>query len=321
MKDSFFTNSLKTSVKWITRVAAFCLLALPLSAKPGKNIDEHFTSIPLITGNKFLRYVQTDINGTPYLMMLDSGADKIFIAQSVATKLKIKTFPYTTAKGTDGKLSAIRLGPLKTFKVGDLVVPIKNACFANFPHLTTLKFPDGSTKPSAGQLGTGFIHKMHVAVDYPGNRLLVPKKPDAGNSADLLIKPGDSSVPMIENKSGRHYIQATLNGKPVLFLADTAASSCVLFKPAAKAFKIPLLKRKASVDTFNSDNATVGIANVSKLELGGKNRGTVQMLVMPHSPKLKSVQGMPVVGLLGASLFEAFHATIDFSSNKLILAK
>lgn len=284
-----------------------------------QKLNQDYTGIPLVTGAKSLRYVNTEINGEPFLMMLDSGAEQIFLASSIAEKLEIDTVPYTTAKGADGKLSEIRLGPLRSLKVGGLTVGVKNACFADFPHLTTLKFPDGSTRPGAGQLGTGFISKMNVAVDYPNNRLLVPKESTDGGVSDLLTELGGTPVTMIENNKGRHFIKAELDGEEVLFLADTAASSSVVYAPAVKNFGIPLLERKTKVDTLNSKKAPVRIANVDELELGGQNYGVVQMLVFPHAPELEQLDGLPIVGILGGSLFEALRVTLDFQSDLMTL--
>lgn len=285
-------------------------------------INKHFSSAPISQSFNHLRHINTTINGKPFAMIIDSGADSIVLAKSLADTLKIPLKESGTAQsiGTaagkvyEGKLDSFRVG--KEFNFGSPTVH-----FLDLSNVGPIKLPNGTTIPNGGQLGLGFLNASASAIDYPNNRFLVQKQPLEGGISSIYKQLGDSSAPMVEDSSRRHYVEATVKGQQVYFLVDTGAATNVLYDTAAESLGLTVLKHQGKVTSVSRKNAAAKMTVLEALKIGDlKIGGKISVLVLPHSDELQKLNDKPIVGILGGSLFEALKATIDFASDTITMA-
>lgn len=285
----------------------------------GAIIDEHFDKIPLTRSTNGHYYVQATINDKARWMCVDSGADGMMLDNSVAKEDGIELTAGPTAKGIDGKAFPSSNGKLKSFKVGPTNFEGPTMMFTDLSNFSKLTMADGTTHPSAGQLGTAYFKAMPVAVDFPNCRMLLAKSKIQGGLTGVKAQLGSPVAPMVEDAKGLHYLVVEVAGRKALLLVDIGTSSSVLFDKSAEELKIETYEIPGSVTTLGAKKMPRKGAKLQGLKLGKHELAAdVELMVLP-SP-IETVSDLPVIGMAGSSLFEALKSTVDFSTNEFTLS-
>lgn len=124
---------------------------------------------------------------------------------------------------------------------------------------------------------------------------------------------------MIEDKRGRHYLVTETLGRKALFLVDLGAVSCMLFEKAADMLKLETYDIEGTVTTLQRKDRPRKGASIRSLKLGDcRVQGNVEVMVLPETD-IEDLEGTPVIGIMGCSVFEVFHATVDFKEDQIAL--
>jgi predicted aspartyl protease len=168
------------------------------------------------------------INGHgDYTFLVDTGSTACTVTSEVADELGLARAGWSdvSAIGANSKLRIVRV---RTLSVGSAV--------ADNP-LTLIADDNGLSKhvgcPVNGVIGTPFLWKWPVQVDYPGERLRVfPKE------YDLRTEPVESpwsSVGSLTLRGRAAYVKVAINGaQPHEMMLDTGATGIVLSEARAK---------------------------------------------------------------------------------------
>lgn len=284
----------------------------------GTIIDEHFNKIPLTRSTNGHYYVQATINDKARWMCVDSGADGIMMDNTIATEDGIALTAGPIAKGIDGKAKPTSNGKLKSFQVGPTSFEEPMMMFTDLSNFSKLKMADGTSHPSAGQLGTAYFKAMPVALDFPNCRMLLAKSKIQGGLTGVMAKLGSPVAPMIEDAKGLHYLVVEAAGRKALLLVDIGTASTVLFDKAAEELKIETYEIPGSVTTLGAKKMPRKGAKLQGLKLGKHElAGDVELMVLP-SP-IETVSDLPVIGMAGSALFEALKSIVDFETNEITI--
>jgi predicted aspartyl protease len=170
------------------------------------------------------------INGHgDYTFLVDTGSTACTVTSEVADELGLARAGWSdvSAIGANSKLRIVRV---RTLSVGSAV--------ADNP-LTLIADDNGLSKhvgcPVNGVIGTPFLWKWPVQVDYPGERLRVfPKE------YDLRTEPVESpwsSVGSLTLRGRAAYVKVAINGaQPHEMMLDTGATGIVLSEARAKEY-------------------------------------------------------------------------------------
>lgn len=281
-------------------------------------IQQFFTEVPIVRSTDGYYFVETKINDKARWMCLDSGADAMLLDNSIAKEDGIELTPGPSASGLDGKAQQAFNGKLKSFSIGPNTFEAPTLPFADLSNFSKLKMADGTTHPSAGQIGLAYFKALPVAVDFPKSRILVAKQKVKGGLTGLKAQAGSPVSPMIEDEKGRHYLVVEVAGKKALLLVDIGTSSSVLYEKATEDLKIETYPMPGTVDTLGRKNMPRKGAKITGLRIGDHElNGIVELMVLPSN--VETVSGMPVIGMAGSSLFEALKSTVDFDTNEITL--
>ena len=140
--------------------------------------------------------------------------------------------------------------------------------------------------------------------------------------ATFLHDAGYQRVPLTRSGVGHFHAAGSLNGRPVDILLDTGASSTVVSVAVAREHGITLNKldvRGGGAGGANLEiHALVG-ATLSLGEVQPRPRALLAMDLTHVNQSLAAKGEAPVDVVLGADVFEAGAAVIDYGSSSLFL--
>lgn len=281
-------------------------------------VQQFFTEVPIVRSTDGYYFVETKINDKARWMWLDSGADTMMLDKSIAKEDGIELTPGPTAIGIDGKAQQMFNGKLKSFSIGPNTFEAPTMPFADLSNFAQMKMADGTTHPSAGQIGLAYFKALPVAVDFPKSRILVAKQKVKGGLTGLKAQTGSPVAPMIEDAKGRHYLVVEVMGKKALLLVDIGTSSSVLYDKATEELKIETYPMAGTINSLGQKNMPRKGAKINGLKIGNHElNGSVELMVLPS--KVETVSDMPVIGMAGSTLFEALKSTVDFDTNEITI--
>ncbi len=134
----------------------------------------------------------------------------------------------------------------------------------------------------------------------------------------FLREAGYQQVALTQSAVGHFHTGGTLNGRPVDVLLDTGAASTVVSLAVAREHGITLNK----LDLTGGANLEIHALVGAKLSLGKVQPRPRALLAMDltHVNQSLALKGeAPVDVILGADVFEAQAAVIDYGSSSLFL--
>jgi len=145
-------------------------------------------------------------------------------------------------------------------------------------------------------------------------------KPIIFNTTDTIFNP----IRMINPQENLTFIEATINGKRVIFLLDSGAGTTVLDKE--QLLELNLLSVPLSEDGINGiggTNTVYRVTNFSDIEINGKkypikaqasNLSNI-VTIISDAAKIK------IVGILGSDFFNQNEVIFDYKENLFIITK
>jgi hypothetical protein len=139
---------------------------------------------------------------------------------------------------------------------------------------------------------------------------------------EFLLQAGYQQVPLVRSGVGHLHAAGTLNGRPVSVLLDTGGASTVVHLGLAQEMGLALTKMP-----FQGGGAGAARMDVYHAPQGALLLGTVvprpralMAMDLTHANQALALKGeKPVDVILGADVFEAQAAVIDYGSSSLFL--
>jgi len=149
---------------------------------------------------------------------------------------------------------------------------------------------------------------------------------DEGTVMDLpaiLRSAGYHQAPLVRTGVGHFQLEGKLNGRPVAVLIDTGAASTVFNLPLAHELGLTLQKAAHQGGGAGAARLDIYFAPSARLFLRDFcPRVPMLMAVdLTHANQALALKGQsPVDVILGADVFEAHKAVIDYGSHSMFLA-
>lgn len=287
-------------------------------------IQNFFLAVPLRRLDKQDVFcVETTLEGKSAWMQLDSGAEGALIFdKKLGEAAGIALAEAGSAAGAAGAGQlTLYAGELKQFQVGPMAVQNQKVCFLDFSKIPPLTV-GGEAHARGGQIGAGFLRSARAIIDYTQDRMIIPK-PGVnirGGIAGAYEQLGQPSVPLALD-GDRYYVRATLAGKPVMFLCDTGTGPMTLRLDYAKSVGAKLSERQDSIVVLDSGTTSASTTTLPQLQVGPVTVPNAPFLVLDDPRPAKTVDGLPVVGILGGQFFQPTSAILDFGAGRMIFAK
>ncbi len=140
--------------------------------------------------------------------------------------------------------------------------------------------------------------------------------------ADCLLGKVNKIEPVFDDN--RIYLPAKIDGSPVLFIVDTAASQTAIYRDAAVALGLPISAWGAQQIP---DGSLVPVAETTKtkfrtsarsLDIGRLNGRNIQFHIVEKSGPA-TLDGLPVVGLLGEDFLSHYDVEMDLKAGLFAL--
>jgi predicted aspartyl protease len=214
----------------IKQLCAIAFLALPVliahaDEAPKKCRYVNLKTLPLTTDGGAPR-ISGSINGTEFLMLVDTGADKTTLLRWAVDKLALPlAHTNVSAVGVGGE-SANYIATANQFAIGPMT--------GNNLRLKVTWNTQG-LQDTAALIGADFLLQADVEMSMKDKQLRFFRPIDCGDAFLAYWNPNASYVPLETNNPDevRPVVTVELNGKPVRALIDTGASTSVVSLAAA----------------------------------------------------------------------------------------
>jgi len=174
-------------------------------------------------------FVPVSIQGSPRLMLLDTGGANTEITNEVADELKlprrhvnIRLYNASGEYSDEAAVATFELGTLKANDEAFLVAPGSN--------------PFGNDARLAGILAPDILRHYDVDVDFGANKLNFLSQQHCEGKVIYWPASAVAVVPMRVLNSGHIIVQVSLDGHSVIAMVDTGASNSTLNLPAAESY-------------------------------------------------------------------------------------
>jgi predicted aspartyl protease len=255
---------------------------------------------------------------------LDTGADEVYLDQTLATDLGVPIYGTAAQAGAGGKERTAGHGRLDALAMGDLHIrnlPVKTLDFR------ALGFPE----QWRGTIGTGVLSHFLPTIDYPGGALELRPRTEARLAAfeREARQSGQHVVPFW--LSGAHYMLTwgTINGsEPVLLVADTGGAAIALYATNQTVAQAGItLQPDQAADGTGAAGAVRAIPfTVDELRLGSIAGHDLPGIATPDSDPENTLRTDGVVsrefrigGFVSHQFFRPYALTIDFDRLRLFL--
>jgi predicted aspartyl protease len=271
------------------------------------------TDLPIrYTGAGLIPAVDGAINGTPAVMLVDTGTSTTALTMNAVTRRDIN--PFMTGRWIEGfgGISRLYSARLKEFSVGPA-------------HSTRRIELDviGSTSatPSFDAiLGAPFLLQMDLELDLRAKRLKFYRPRDCGKTPLLLWKEATVVLPFERNygKSPNPHFTVMVNGKEMDAVIDSGAHRSFMMPDAAKRAGInvdgPGAIRLADTGGIGTDRVPYWVVPVKTVQFGDETIRNVELGVI-------GTQGSQGADLfLGEDFLRAHRVLFAMSQEKLYIA-
>ena len=266
--------------------------------------------IPIERINKHI-YIEVRVNGTgPYKFLLDSGAGKNVLDDSLAHALGLSISGTIASRGIGG-FGDIAIAGIDSLNIGGLSLHLKKALTTDLS-----PFARQSGKPIGGILGFDFFQRFPLRIDFMHNRLTIYNP----NLRERLEARGMQDFDV--------YFQlpvftAEVNGQKVRLLFDLGAQTGILLRHGSEFYE----RNKALADTISTFAEIMGVGGASRVKVSALDSIRLGDKVIEHPQALwtRENDDLPfprfIEGILGISILENCQLFIDYGNKKISFAE
>lgn len=289
-----------------------------------------YTAVPIRVSVPHHYIVDGKVNGRKAAIMVDTGAVRVLVDQTLAAGLKpIETpvpekhmgaFGPFTVSGAEVMLEALQIGPLRFAERASVIKLHKPVTYV------------GSRIPRTGTLqewdviiGWEFLSHHHAIIDAAQLKLYLrdtePPADLANTFGRSLLSGGFELIPLVSRES-KIEVDGFINGHPALFLIDTGAGVTAVDLSQAEALGIEVREKVLeSVDVGGNRESTmlgiVGVLQVGKYEW---NKMAVTLIKLQFfNADRKQEDWPPHQGFLGTEFLARARGIIDCANLRLYL--
>jgi len=324
----------RVSGKVMRKAAAALLFSVLMVARAHAEDDCH--PLTLITSVDLVRregdphvFVPVTINGTPRLMLLDTGGWNTEVTSQAAADLGL---PYVSIRFSEVNLAgeeSHQAATVSTFSIGQLTT--KSVEFVVAPE----KYLFRDEPQYAGILAPNILKNYDVDIDFGSNKLSLLSPDHCEGKVIYWPASVVAVVPIRVLRSGHILVPVKLDGKEVNAILDTGAYTTTLMMPVAEdEFSLTMGAPDTPKVAEMPDRPGVGTYEhkFSSLSFGGVTVNNLSVAILPDF--LRNKAGGPQLGsrlsesssheqepdmLIGMNVLRHLHIYIAYREEKLYI--
>jgi predicted aspartyl protease len=264
------------------------------------------------TSEGLIPAVDGTINGTPAVMLVDTGMSTTALTMNAVTRRDIN--PFMTGRWIEGfgGLSRLYSARLKDFSVG----PTHSTRRIELDVIGSTSV----TPPFDAILGAPFLLQMDLELDLRAKRMKFYRPRDCAKASLLLWKEPTVVLPFERNygRSPNPHFTVVVNGKEMDAIIDSGADRSFMMQDAAKRAGIdvdgPGAIRMGDTGGIGTDHVPYWIAPVKTVQFGDETIRNVELGVIGSTGS----QGADL--FLGEDFLRAHRVLFAMSQDKLYIA-
>jgi predicted aspartyl protease len=279
-----------------------------------------YKEVPLTLDKAGCPMLKVEVEGTPMLLLLDTGANALCLDRPSAKRAGLTPGGEKEKGSATGSALEIHRASIRRLSIGGSSVPAEAALF-DYSAINALRKRRGEP-PSDGILGGQFLTEHAAVIDYPRLKLYLLDSAKSPRRLGKLLKAERyAEVPVILNNLGLLDVGAEVLGESMLFLVDTGADAISLDRASARRAKLAVKDGPASVGAAG-EQAT-GRTTITQFSVGGirSEVGAVVMDFAGQNLTRKQVGDPPCDGCLDSTFLTRRAAVIDYGGKKLYVRK
>ncbi len=250
--------------------------------------------------------------------LVDTGSSCVVLDRRLAEEIHLPTVGSAPLLGAGAKKANGKLGRLNSLQLGAVKVQ-------NIPVVVVdLHRPEKTSEPFEGILGSEFLQRFVVTLDYPKRQLSLQK---AGRGAMAegsrrVIGRRFADVPLRLTPGGLVVVPMEVSsGEKLLVFLDTGAAETALALSRGAATRLGL-KAPSHGDSYSGVGGRYLALPilVGEVRFAGFSVHNVLGVIAPFPPRISRGEGLPLGGFLGSGFCRPFRVTIDFPRMRLRLS-
>ena len=293
------------------RIAAASLLTLLLAGcqNGGPDVckEARATELPFRYGHGHL-LTTTVLNGTPTIMVFDTGAQATTVTSSAASRLRLSLVAAGFDRGVGGSQNAYSFSA-KVFQIGRL-----------HGHNLRLRANNMEFASADGLLGDDFLAAYDVDLDLPERKAILFRTLQGCSRPSSALTGELYGVPMVRSSTmndPRPLVHVQIGGKILTAMVDSGAASTLIFRNAASRLGLHL-------DALQSDR------HFRAGGIGPDRVNAVRHVMTPITIGDLTIENLPAAivdqrsfddsdMLLGLDFLSRVHVWFSFSSHTLVM--
>lgn len=311
---------INTRAPTLLLVMVTAALALPAGAahaddaKPARCQYVQIGTLPLrYTGPGQVPSVDGDIDGTPARMLIDTGADSVYLTRTAAQRRALVLYPTRAQVSGVGGRSRILSTRVKSLSIGPLSGGVR-------PELTVIA--DTASAPDYDAIvGSSFLLQTDLELDLDAKRLRFFQPRDCDHAVFNIWKEDTVSLPFARSArdgSDNPHVTVSVNGVELDAMIDSGAHRSVLTQDAAARLGIlvtsPGVVRMRDAGGVGSASMALWRTPIKTVQIGGEIiKDTELAIIALH-------ENAPAELILGQDFLRAHRVLFAMDQRKLYVA-
>ena len=278
-------------------------------------------------------YIDTEINGIPATLFLDTGATMTILGEERTEKLQSRTnFSNIIVAGIGAYGLPVRTAVVQELKMADFYVENFRVLLLSLSYAND-SFSRMGFEEVDGIIGADILNRYRAIIDYGNlalyltdrrNRLNWRGRRESAELAAFLVESGYVAIPINRRPTTGHlYINTEINGIPASLILDTGAGGTVFGIRRAEEFQLGVDASNVTIvgvgGYFTAAAATIPGFRMADFYV--ENLG-VHLLCLYFFNYIFRREGFAVMdGIIGADVLKRYRAIIDYGNLMLYLKR
>ncbi|VVM06680.1 hypothetical protein MAMC_01189 [Methylacidimicrobium cyclopophantes] len=249
--------------------------------------------------------------------LIDTGASCVVLDRQLAEEIRLLPLGAAQLLGAGGRKTNGKLARLDSLRLGTTEVRNIPVAIVNLPR------PERASESFEGILGSEFLRRFVVTLDYPKRSLFLQRAGTerSAEGASTSVDRGSADLPLRLTPGGLVVVPlGVASGEKLLVFLDTGAAETVLAlsRRAAIQLGVSLPKRADRYSGVGGRYLALPIL-LPEVRLAGFSVHNVAGIIAPFPSRIEEGEGLPLGGYVGSGFCRLFRVTLDFPRMRLRL--
>ena len=285
--------------------------------------ERGYVAIPMNERPTRHLYINTEINGVPAILLLDTGATLTILEEERAEKLQSRTrFSPVTIAGIGAYGLTTRAAIIQELRMADFYVENFRVHLLNLSYIND-SFSRMGFEEIDGVIGADLLNSHRAIIDYGNLMLHLIGRHESVELMAFLEEKGYVAIPINRRPTGHLYINTEINGIPASLILDTGAGGTVFGIRRVEEFQLGVDASNVTIvgvgGYFTAAAATIPGFRMADFYVESLE---VHLLCLYFFNYIFRREGFTVMdGIIGADVLKRYRAIIDYGNLMLYLKR